>query len=151
MREFDRNNVLSKAINIETMVSILITVYFFPDRKAINMDFMSKLFNDEAASANYKRSVFMKCYPGTTSAMDNKIRRVFSIRNTFAHIGGFFVERPDSTVGHLNPNPLKSDVDLSKLEAELLGITPDIENYLTRLLRESGLPLIPSEDEVGES
>lgn len=138
----DRNKVINKAVNIESMLCVLITAYFFPDKKALNMDFMSKLFNDEAASANYKRSVFMKCYPDTTKAMNESIRRVFSIRNTFAHIGSFFVDPIGASPGHLNPKPEKGHVDLEALQEELLSLTPDIESYFFELLNSSGIEAI---------
>lgn len=149
MHSFDRNEVIGRAVNIEFILCGLITAYFFPNKKALNFDFMSKLFNDEGASANYKRSVFMKCYPDTTKAMDKNIRRVFSIRNTFAHIGSFFVERIGASHGHLSPDPKKGYVDLEALQAELLSLTPDIEAYLFGLLNAAGIEvIIPAQTDI---
>ncbi|WLH87867.1 hypothetical protein PSH87_14315 [Pseudomonas sp. FP453] len=107
----DRNDVLDKAIAIESLMSILITLKFFPLHGA-KIDFLEIMMNDESATTNYKRSVLMKCYP-EAKGIDEAIRSVFYIRNVFAHSGGLVFHPIDgSSPINLDPRKPGQDIDL---------------------------------------
>jgi hypothetical protein len=138
MTEINRTDILDRAMNIENLLSILITYYFFPG-EAIKLDFLQKVLNDESASANYKRSLFFKCYPETDKKIDENIRRIFSIRNTFAHSGLAIHLFTDEEAKHPDPRKVGSFIDFDALNKELLEKEKDVLGYLIGLIDNSKL------------
>lgn len=139
----DRTEVIEMAINVETIMSIMITHHFFPG-EGVYFPFITKVLNDEGFTANLRRSIFIKCYPDTPNQIDNSIRRLFSIRNIFAHSGLYYgVLGSSGDSGMVEglqsaKKPGKID-DLEALLCEAKSLNSEILSFLEKELEKLGI------------
>jgi hypothetical protein len=61
----ERQKIIEKAINIENIISLLITFHYFPDKeKGINSNFLQDVLYDPYATVAFKINLLQKCFPG---------------------------------------------------------------------------------------
>ncbi|BCG63993.1 MAG: hypothetical protein methR_P1752 [Methyloprofundus sp.] len=83
----DRQYIIDKSIKLENVLCMLITRYYFPVPEGINLKFMHNVLCDPSANTSFKINVFSKCYPEVEKKHIEYMRRIFAIRNLFAHVG----------------------------------------------------------------
>ncbi len=147
----DRQNVIEKSISIENLLSILVTQKFFPG-KTINGMFLQQVMYDPHANTAFKVSVFSKCYPEFPHEDVEKIRRLFSIRNIYAHCGLELTSAvdPDKS-GIIDPKKLNEPLDFAALEAEFLRIETEVSGKLGRLIASTGVEIHPRDTVAPDS
>ena len=84
-----RAEVIEKAINVEWLIHAIISQHFF---NAVKLEFVSMVLYDEYCSFALKRRILLKICPKLEGDIEQKINRLASIRNYFAHIGQGFIE-----------------------------------------------------------
>lgn len=139
----DRTEAIEMAINIENWMSILITHHFFP-REGVYLDFLTKVLHDEGFSANLRRSIFIKCYPDTPAKIDNAMRRLFAIRNIFAHSGLYLgtletEQASDIVEGLQSAKKLGKVDDLNALLEEAKSLNHEILKFLEEKVEKTGI------------
>jgi hypothetical protein len=101
-----RAEVIEGAINLEALINATICQHYF-DR--LRIDFLSEVLYDEYCSFALKRRVVLKICP-ELSDIEQKLNRMGSIRNVFAHVGMSITEGPDPN----GPSRVPSSKDFSK-------------------------------------
>jgi hypothetical protein len=116
----NRKEIIDKSINVENILALLITHRFFPG-SGINANFLQVVLYDPHANTAFKVSVYEKCYRDTPKQVLEALRRLFSIRNLFAHCGLHIISLvdPDSS-GVMDPKNLNTPLDFEKLRTEFL-------------------------------
>lgn len=99
-----RSDVIEKTINIEWMIHAIISQHFFG---AVKLDFVSTVLYDEYCSFSLKRRILLKICPELAGNCENKINRLNTIRNYFAHVGQGFIDGPDPNGESRVPDPTK--------------------------------------------
>jgi hypothetical protein len=133
----DRQSVIEQSINIENLISILITHHFFPGNE-LNIKFLQQVMYDPSANTGFKVSVFSKCYPDEPKASTERIRRIFNIRNIFAHSG-------PNVLAFVDPDRADSDphdelLDFEGLEREFFALEAEARQELVALMDTAGVP-----------
>jgi hypothetical protein len=143
----DRQEIIESSINVENLVSMLITHHFFPVGM-VNMDFMHIVMCDSYATTGFKVSVLAKCYPSLKKDLINKLSRLFSIRNIFAH-SGLAVSRiadPDADCTEImSAKHRDQPLDFEALRNEFLLKAREVELELFLLIQATGLKPIPAD------
>jgi hypothetical protein len=116
----DRQDVIDRSINVENLLAVLITHRFFPG-PVINGKFLQIVLYDQHANTAFKVSVYEKCYSDTHNNVLQALRRLFAIRNLFAHCGLHMTSLvdPDSS-GIMDPKKLDTPLNFSALRTEFL-------------------------------
>lgn len=82
-----RRNVLNKFNNLEMLINLAISMYYF---KEINKDFIFRVLHDSLFSSALKINIFLKIIKDSDkkryNKMTNKIKEMANVRNYFAHI-----------------------------------------------------------------
>ena len=147
----ERQHVIEKAIRIENLLSILVTQKFFPGT-SINGRFLQQVMYDPHANTAFKVSVFSKCYPEFPHEDVEKIRRMFSIRNIYAHCGLELTSAVDpGKSGIIDPKKLNEPLDFVALEAEFMRIEAEISEKLGQLIASTGVEIHPRDTVAPES
>lgn len=135
----DRQIVIDRAINIENLVSSLITIHYFP-AKGLNIKFMHEVLYDPHCNFSLKINILRKCYPQTSNQLIEQLRRISNIRNIYAHCGLNItnIADPDKT-GVMDPKDYNKPLEFEKLEKEFTDLAKEIEEQLFRILKETGL------------
>jgi hypothetical protein len=116
-----RGDVIERAANLETLIGATIsTVYFGRVVLRFTFDFLA----DEYCSFALKRRVLLKLIPtleGVPGFVD-KLNRLNTIRNYFAHVGLTVSESPSPDAPNRTPDPRKFErsVDFEALHKEFL-------------------------------
>lgn len=139
----DRQEIIEKSINIENILAILITHRFFPGN-AINGTFLQIVLYDAHVNTAFKVSVYIKCYPGTPKKVQESLRRLFAIRNIFAHCGLQMTSLVDSeSSGVMDPKKINTPLDFQQLRGEFLEKESTCLNHLIGKVDELGLKETP--------
>lgn len=138
----DRQSIIESAINVENLLCALIARHFFKPHDGINLDFMHTVLYDPLATIGFKVNVLHKCYPDLTKKDIENLRRIFNIRNFFAHAGLRITKRADpDAVGFINPKNQDEFLDFEKLANEFNEKANAAEMLLAQLLEKSGVNL----------
>src|SRR3989339_289012 len=113
-----RSEVIEGFINIEWIINMIISQYFF---KSLRKNFLFEFLYDVNCSFSLKRNVLQKIAPSFDKLED--LNRLNSIRNYFAHCNQeIFEGSDDPTSGKkgkiLNPKDTKKELDFEKLYNE---------------------------------
>lgn len=135
----ERQEIIDKAINIEIIISALITAKYFPG-ELVNSDFLQEVLYDPLASAAFKVNIFEKCYSDVPKKTIESMRRLFNIRNIYAHCGLSMSSKvdPDQS-GVMNPKKKNQPLDFEDLKSEFFNKEKNIVNVLFDLIKESGM------------
>ena len=123
-----RAEVIEKSVNLETVISTLITSYFFP-QSSIHLKFFSIVLHDQYASFAFKISVLSKCYPKIGKRFFEKLRRIGNIRNIFAHCGTY-VHLENAPSGIIDPKNQNKRLDYESLYTEFSKIENEVSQIL---------------------
>ena len=136
-----RAQIIEKSINLETIVSCLVTNYFFP-KQPLLLRFFHGVMCDAYANTSFKLSVFAKCYPDFPRKQLDRGRRVFNIRNLFAHCGVevTILADPDKC-GILGPKSFDERLDFESLADEFHQNYEPLLSELIELMKSRGIPL----------
>lgn len=138
----DRQSIIERAINVENIVCCLITRHFFRQHEGINFNFMHTVLYDPLATSGFKVNVFHKCYPHLTKKDIEILRRIFNIRNLFAHVGLYVTKIADpDAAGYVDPKNRNDVLDFEMLAIEFNEKASVAEKLLARLLEENGVQL----------
>lgn len=136
----DRQSVIEKAINVEHLISVLITHKFFPG-DVFNVTFLKQVMYDPSANTGFKVSVFSKCYPDVPKVSTERIRRIFNIRNIFAHCGPDALAFVDTDRSELfEPERHFEPLDFAALEHEFFELEALVHKELLELIEAAGVP-----------
>ena len=115
----------------------IISQHFF---NAVKLEFVSMVLYDEYCSFALKRRILLKICPKLEGDIEQKINRLASIRNYFAHIGQGFIEGADSDGNSRVPDPkdFKKSVDFQSLHKEFSGIESLVTKALFEVFQSKG-------------
>jgi hypothetical protein len=138
----NRHNVIDKAINVENIMCALITHKYFPG-PGLNLKFHHEVLYDPYATIGFKISLLKKCYDELSERTINRLRRLFNIRNIFAHCGLHFTSLvdPDKS-GVLDPKDRNTMLDFVSLESEFIEHEKAVLDVLMDLARKVRLPFL---------
>ena len=139
----DRQKVIEKAINIENLISILITFHYFPEeKKGININFLQEVLYDPYATTAFKINLLQKCYPEFEKKNIQELRRIFNIRNLFAHCGLEMSSAVDpQNFSVIDPKKKNTRLDYIALENEFNEKTKKQEKDLFDLMKQRKIPI----------
>ena len=143
-----RSEVIERFINIEWLINAIITQHYF---KRIVSSFLFEVLYDEYFNFGLKRRILEKIIPNINLQRIQKLNRLNTIRNYFAHCNQeiFFGSGiPSSKEKGFIPDPKKLDkeVDFKKLYDEFLDKEKSVTKYLMDILRELGAKMVKGED-----
>lgn len=140
----ERQKVIERAINIENIISMLITFHFFPNKeKGIDSNFLQDVLYDPYATIAFKINLLQKCFPGFGEKNIQKLRRIFNIRNIFAHCGLRMSSSVDpKNFSVIDPKKKNEPLDYKKLTDEFNKEAEDQEKNLFELAKQSGIPIL---------
>lgn len=136
----NRTEVIERAIAIDSLLSLAITNHYF---KNIQNDFLLEVMYDEYFSTGLKIRILKKIF---SKDIDNKkeaaIRRIFSIRNIYAHLNtriyngkNWIVINPmDYDKGFDKQNGFGKGIDFNKLYLEFNDLYKDVSEFLSKLI-----------------
>ncbi len=82
-----RRNVLDKFNNLEMLINLAISMYYF---KEVNKDFIFRVLNNSFFSSSLRIDILLKIIKDSDekrlNKMENNIKQMSNIRNYFAHI-----------------------------------------------------------------
>ncbi len=137
-----RANVIEKFIVMDNLINAIISQHYF---KKVSMGFVLDVLYDEYFSFGLKRSILEKIVPDIDQDKRNKIGRLNTIRNLFAHCGPKLWEGINGPPGaHAfrrripNPRKPKESLDFDALYNEFIGIEPEIITYLSKVYIDLG-------------
>jgi hypothetical protein len=127
-----RSEVIEKSINLENIINAIISQHYF---KKVVISFYLEVLYDEYFSFGLRRRILTKVVRDMEQDKLNKINRLHTIRNYFAHCGPELFDGSMSPVegstGRI-PHPRKPEesLDFSELYTEFTKIEPEISKYL---------------------
>jgi hypothetical protein len=138
----NRQEIIDKSINVENVLAVLITHRFFPG-KAINATFLQIVLYDAHANTAFKVSVYEKCYPDTPKGVIEALRRLFAIRNLFAHCGLQLTSIVDpDAAGVMDPKRLNTPLDFSRLRQEFMEKEANCMKHFEEKINGLGLTVL---------
>jgi hypothetical protein len=139
----ERQKIIERAINIENIISILITFHYFPEKeKGINGNFLQDVLYDPHATVAFKVNLLQKCFPEYGEKNIQKIRRIFNIRNIFAHCGLKMSSSVDpKNFSAIDPKKKNEPLDYESLTNEFNKEADNQEKNLIALAKQRGIPL----------
>ncbi len=132
-----RGTVIEKSVNIETILSALISLHYF---KCLLTNFVLEVLYDEYFSFALKRRIIEKVIPNLDKHMIDDLNRLSTIRNYFAHCGIEFVRKEERDVGGriYDPRDIKKEIDFEALFKEFIEKEPKVTKYFFDIYREMG-------------
>ncbi|MFA6329789.1 MAG: hypothetical protein WCX64_03855 [Candidatus Micrarchaeia archaeon] len=136
-----RGEVIEKFINIETMMNAIICHQYIGK---VTQPFLLQVLYDEYFSFGLRRRILEKIIKNPEKGLFEKLNRLNTIRNYFAHLDLQMFETksiPEPEKRGITPDPKNLDkaVDFEKLYGEFLSLAPNVEEQLGRILMERGL------------
>lgn len=137
----DRQHIIERAINLEHLLCSLVTHHFFPN-KALKLSFFHGVMLDPLANSAFRINVFWKCYPGFLKGIIEKLRRIFSIRNIFAHAGLYVTTTADpDAMFFMDPKNKDKRLDFDSLAEEFDQKVDECERLLGEMFEAGGIEL----------
>jgi hypothetical protein len=131
-----RAEVIEGAINLEAMINATICQHYF---KHVRIDFVSEFLYDEYCSFALKRRVLLKICP-ELSDVEQRLNRMGSIRNIFAHVGMSLTDGPDPNGPARVPSPkdFSKSVDFQALGAEFKELEEAVLGRVFEVFQQRG-------------
>ena len=135
-----RAEVIEKAINIEWLMSVIISQHYF---KLPNKDFLFEVLYDEYFSFGLKRRILEKIVQDFDKEKLHNLNRINSIRNYFAHCNQIVFEgsefpKEDDQGKVIDPRNLDREIDFESLHKEFMSRIGPLEKYLADIYLEMG-------------
>lgn len=135
-----RGDVINRTINIETIMSSIITQHYFG---RIVKGFFIDVLYDEGFSWRLKCSILRKIIENPDKQKLNELDRVSGIRNRFAHYG-IQMSKDSATAPTDVPFEIldhrkgELGVDFEKLHREFKSLANSVEQYLAQVYQDMG-------------
>lgn len=141
-----RGDVIARAINVERIMDAVISCHYFG---AVKISFLTEFLYDEYCSFGLKVNIVSKI--SKDKSLSQTLRRIASIRNSFAHTGltfNEFVDKNDPTKGYKvrtpDPKKLHENMDYVSLYNEFVKLQNDAEDKLMVLFSSKGGTATPA-------
>ena len=144
-----RAEVIESFINVESLVGSIICQHYF---KEVRSDFVDDFLQDEYCSFGLKRRILEKIGNDFDRSVVQKMNRLNTIRNYFAHCGGECFDGltiPSDGEHGYTPDPRKrgNKIDFRALHYEFFCLVPHVSSYLFETFRQlGGWVIIPGEN-----
>ena len=148
-----RSEVIERTIDVEWMMNAIISKHYFGKMLS---PFVLEVLYDEYCSFGLKRRILVKIAPSLESDKLQKLNRINTIRNYFAHCNQAFVEGSDllssqsAILKVIDPRNLDKAIDFSKLYNEFMEIVGPVEAHLADIYKGKGGQLMKDEDVSGK-
>jgi len=135
-----RAEVIEKSINIEWIINAIISQHYF---KKVLLPFVTEVLYDEYCSFALKRRILEKIFPNIDGRQIQKLNRLNTIRNYFAHCGQEIFDGPvvpkNEQKGWV-PDPRKptKPINFESLHAEFIELENSVSKYLFGIFQELG-------------
>lgn len=139
-----RADVIEKFINLEILVSAIITQHYF---HKVDKNFLYQVLYDEYFNFGIKLNILLKIIERPDNKVINKLRRLSKIRNTFAHSGLLITKVASGRQFYLDTRKLDNEIDFQELFEEFCEFENPVLNYLLKVFKEKGGPPLLTEDE----
>jgi len=135
-----RSEVIERTINVEWLMNSIISQHYF---KRVIRNFLLEVLYDEYFSFGLKRRIIEKITEDIDIQQIQKLNRINTIRNYFAHCGqemfkGNAPPPPNSKGSVPDPRRVDSTIDFEKLYNEFMDIIGDVEKYLGEIYQVKG-------------
>ncbi len=136
-----RSEVIEKFIACEMMINAIISQHYF---KKIHKDFYFIVLYDEYFNFGLRRRILEKLVKDLDKKMIQKLNRLNTIRNYFAHCDIKYIDDPENTTYEnngiiLDPrNPENMLVDFESLYKEFIEKEEEVMPYLTKIFEKMG-------------
>ena len=132
-----RAEVIERTIQLETIICVIISTHYLGMARS---DFIFDFLYDEYCSFALKRRILLKTCPELSGDIEQKLNRINSIRNLFAHVGHPFIEGPDPNGPSRVPSPrdFNKSVDFSALHQEFRHLDELVLAALIAVLKSKG-------------
>ena len=131
-----RSEVIERFINLEWLINAIISQHYF---NKTYRPFMMEVLYDESFSFSLRKNILIKISPDFDKRILQKIFRMNTIRNYFAHCNQEIIEIDDPTEGKtIDPRKLENLIDFEKLFNEFMGEICEIEEYLFSIYKMKG-------------
>ena len=139
-----RSEVIEKSINIEWLINMIISQYYFGKGKK---SFIFQFLYDVNCTSSLKRNVLQKIAPEFNGI--ETLNRLSSIRNLFAHCNQEVFDGDNEIKGEigkvLDPRNTANELDFKSLYQEFIDKSGGLEIELGKLYESLGGKLVLSE------
>ena len=131
-----RRNVLDKFNNLEMLMNLAISSYYF---KEVNKDFIFRFLHDSLFSSSLRINIFLKIVKDSDknryNKIANRIREMSNVRNYFAHITPqYFDSNEEITLEKVGWFPHPKDpskrIDLEEEHEKFFELEKEVHPYL---------------------
>ena len=135
-----RGDIVEKFINIENLVSLIISRHYVPIKDGISTKFTSEVLFDEYFNFGLKVKILVKIL-GEESSWTQELRVLSKIRSAFAHRGTVIVTHDGEEKTVDLSEGFDKDFDYEKRYAEFLDKEKKITKKLGEVLEEKGVSI----------
>ena len=134
-----RRNVLDKFNNLEMLINLAISVFYF---KEVNKDFIFRVLHDSLFSSALRINIFLKIVKDSDknrfNKIENKIRQMSNIRNYFAHITPQYFDHNEEInmekVGWFpHPKNPSERINLEEEHEKFFELEKEVHPYVTNV------------------
>lgn len=126
-----RNEVIESSIGPELIMSIIISYHYFDK---INMPFLLEVLYDQNCSFAFKRKIVEKIVTDIDNSMMNKLNRIGSIRNYYAHCHPNIIHPLTGDKVAVDTRHQYRTIDFESLYEEFQRLYPTVKEYLEGIL-----------------
>ena len=135
-----RTEVIEKFINLEMIINTIISQHFFG---YVKTGFLFDVLYDEYFTFGLKRRILEKIVSNIDKGMVDKLNRLNTIRNYFAHCGTEIFwgkEHPEKGEKGVIPDPRRwrKPLDFAALYKEFTETEPQVTQYLFDIYKKLG-------------
>lgn len=135
-----RSEIIEKFINLECLINAIISQHYF---NRVTFPFVSEVLWDEYCSFALKRRILEKIIATPDGQKIEKLNRLNTIRNYFAHCGQEIFEGPTLPAKEQQgwvPDPRKPTKpnNFESLHSEFVEIESDVSKYLLEIFQKLG-------------
>jgi len=135
-----RAEVIEKSINMEWIINAIISQHYF---KKVFLPFVTEVLYDEYCSFALKRRILEKIIPNLDGQQIQKLNRLNTIRNYFAHCGQQIFDGPAPPPKEQKgwvPDPRKptKPINFASLHSEFINLESSVSKYLFEIFQKLG-------------
>ena len=135
-----RSEVIEAFISIESLTGSIICQHYF---REVRTDFVDDVLHDEYCTFGLKRRLLEKIVKDVDNSIIQKLNRINTIRNYFAHCGdecfdGLTIPQPGERGYTPDPRQSGKSIDFRALYDEFFRLAPSVSSYLLETFRRMG-------------
>jgi hypothetical protein len=130
-----RAEVIEKFINLECLINAIITQHYF---KTVNKNFIMEFLYDEYCSFGLKKRVLEKIIKDLDKRKIERLNRLNTIRNYFAHRDLSYVKVVDKECWAPDPRKPEKSINFDALYKEFIENESEVLNYLFSIFESMG-------------